>query len=48
LTTEQPIEHHITVLLHDPSRIGTLAAILTDVAQAQGMLRDELLAALFS
>ena len=35
-------QHHITVPLHDPLRIGTLAAMLSDVAQAHGLTRDEL------
>jgi predicted RNA binding protein YcfA (HicA-like mRNA interferase family) len=47
LTSEQPSQHHITVPLHDPLRIGTLAAILADVAEAKKMSRDELLADLF-
>jgi predicted RNA binding protein YcfA (HicA-like mRNA interferase family) len=40
-------EHHLTIPLHDPLRIGTLAAILTDVAMHHGITRDELLARLF-
>ncbi len=32
LTTDSPSQHHITVPAHDPVKIGTLAAILTDVA----------------
>lgn len=47
LTAAQPAQHHITVPLHDPLRIGTLAAILADVATAQGLSRDELLQSLF-
>ncbi|MBK7000737.1 MAG: type II toxin-antitoxin system HicA family toxin [Rhodoferax sp.] len=43
LTCETPAQHHITVPLHDPLRIGTLAAILSAVANAQGMTRDALL-----
>lgn len=42
LTCESPAQHHITVPLHDPLRIGTLAAMLSAVAEAQGMTRDEL------
>jgi hypothetical protein len=48
LTTELPAQHHITVPLHDPLRIGTLAAILADVALAQGVSRDALLQTLFA
>ena len=40
LTCPLPKEHHLTVPLHDPLRIGTLAAILADVATHQGMTRD--------
>ncbi|MGA8146111.1 MAG: hypothetical protein WB870_00870 [Gallionellaceae bacterium] len=36
-----------TVPLHDPLRIGTLSAILGDVAEAQGIERDVLLGRLF-
>lgn len=47
LTCPAPHEHHVTVPRHDPLRIGTLAAILSDVASAQGLSRDDLLAKLF-
>ena len=47
LATSTPTQHHITVPLHDPLRIGTLAAILADVATAQKLPRDELLQMLF-
>lgn len=40
-------EHHLTIPLHDPLRIGTLAAILADVATHHGMTRDALIARLF-
>jgi|SRR3972149_4929391 len=40
-------EHHLTIPLHDPLRIGTLAAILADVAAHHGITRDALLAKLF-
>lgn len=42
LTCQLPTQHHITVPMHDPLRIGTLAAMLSDVAQAHGLTRDEL------
>lgn len=42
LTCESPAQHHITIPLHDPLRIGTLAAILSAVADAHGVTRDEL------
>ena len=38
LTTLQNGQHHITIPNHDPLRIGTLNAILTDVAQHLGCL----------
>ena len=47
LTTASPSEHHVTIPLHDPLRVGTLAAILADVADHQEMSRDELLDRLF-
>lgn len=47
LTCESPAQHHVTVPLHDPLRIGTLAAILAAVADAHGLTRDELLQSLF-
>lgn len=47
LTCENPQQHHVTVPLHDPLRIGTLSAILGDVAVAQGVERDVLLKRLF-
>ena len=43
LTCESPGQHHVTVPLHDPLRIGTLAGILASVAEAHGVTRDELL-----
>ena len=36
-------EHHITVPLHDPVKVGTLSAILAAVADALGVSRDELI-----
>ncbi|MFM9880749.1 MAG: type II toxin-antitoxin system HicA family toxin [Burkholderiaceae bacterium] len=47
ITCTRPAQHHVTVPLHDPLRIGTLAAILQDVAHAQSLSRDELLTKLF-
>lgn len=48
LTCDDPNAHHVTVPLHDPLRIGTLAAILGDVATAQGIDREDLLQKLFA
>lgn len=47
LTTDQNGKHDITVPQHDPLRIGTLAAILRDVAAHFDITRDELLERLF-
>ncbi len=47
LTCDSPHQHHVTVPLHDPLRIGTLSAILGDVADARGIGRDVLLERLF-
>ncbi len=40
-------QHYLTIPLHDPLRIGTLAAILADVASHHGMTRETLIAKLF-
>lgn len=47
LSTQMNGEHHITVPQHKDLRIGTLHAILTDVADHLDMERDELVRALF-
>jgi predicted RNA binding protein YcfA (HicA-like mRNA interferase family) len=36
-------EHHITVPLHSPMRVGTLNQILTDVAANLDISKDELI-----
>lgn len=43
VTTQMKGEHHVTVPNHDPLRVGTLSAILGEVAQHHGIDRDELL-----
>ncbi|MBE9224434.1 type II toxin-antitoxin system HicA family toxin [Phormidium sp. LEGE 05292] len=48
LTTQQNGEHHVTVPAHDPIKVGTLKAILRDIATHAGITREELLAQLFS
>ena len=40
-------EHHVTIPLHRPLRIGTLAAILADVARHFGIGRDDVRRRLF-
>lgn len=47
LTCLHPTEHHLTVPLHDPLRIGTLSAILADAASHHGMTRETLVSKLF-
>lgn len=47
LTCDKPTQHHITVPHHDSLRVGTLAAILNDVASHHGMQREALLERLF-
>jgi predicted RNA binding protein YcfA (HicA-like mRNA interferase family) len=47
LTAVQPAQHHVTIPAHDPLKLGTLAAILGDVAQHLQLDRDELLERLF-
>ena len=46
LTTQQGGEHHVTIPCHSALRVGTLNAILKDVAQHLELERDELLAEL--
>ncbi len=47
LSCDQPKAHHITIPNHDPLRIGTLSAILVDIAASRQLTRDELLRKLF-
>ncbi len=47
LTCISPVQHHVTVPRNDPLRIGTLAAILAEVAAAHRLSREELLHKLF-
>ena len=47
LTTHQHGEHHLTIPQHSPLRIGTLSAILADVARHFEINRDTLLERLF-
>jgi predicted RNA binding protein YcfA (HicA-like mRNA interferase family) len=47
LSCEQPKQHHVTIPDHDFLRIGTLAAILGDIAAHHGMTRDALVEKLF-
>ena len=48
LSTEQNGQHHITVPQHDPLKIGTLAAILADIAAHFNLSKNELIELIFS
>ncbi len=39
-------QHHVTIPLHNPLRVGTLNSILGDIADHLGMDRQDLLKAL--
>jgi len=47
LTTQKNGQHHITIPNHDPLKIGTINAILTEVAQHLGVSKQELIGKLF-
>ncbi|MGI8857877.1 MAG: type II toxin-antitoxin system HicA family toxin [Thermomicrobiales bacterium] len=47
LTTHEHGEHHITIPRHDALRIGTLASILTDVAEHAEMSREDVAIRIF-
>jgi predicted RNA binding protein YcfA (HicA-like mRNA interferase family) len=47
LTTEINGQHHITIPNHSPLKIGTLAAILGDIAQHLKKTKEELIQELF-
>ncbi|MEO8768293.1 MAG: type II toxin-antitoxin system HicA family toxin [Nitrosospira sp.] len=47
LSCEMTGQHHITVPLHDPLRVGTFAAILADVAAHHKLTRNDLVFKLF-
>ncbi len=48
LTLDSPSQHHITIPAHDPLKVGTLAAILADVAAHVKMSRDDLIRQIWS
>lgn len=48
LTTHERGEHHLTIPQHTPLRIGTLSAILADVAAHFEISRERLLERLFA
>jgi predicted RNA binding protein YcfA (HicA-like mRNA interferase family) len=45
--TTESAQHHVTIPRHHALRLGTLAAILEDVAAELNITRDELLGRLF-
>ena len=47
LTTAQEGEHHVTIPRHRSLRVGTLSAILRDVAEHLGIPRRTLMETLF-
>jgi predicted RNA binding protein YcfA (HicA-like mRNA interferase family) len=47
LTTKVNGEHHVTIPAHAPLKLGTLNAILRDIAAHHGLSRDALLRTLF-
>lgn len=47
LSSNSPQQHHLTVPLHDPLRVGTLATIILEVAEHQQITRDALVTKLF-
>jgi predicted RNA binding protein YcfA (HicA-like mRNA interferase family) len=47
LTTLVNGEHHITIPNHDPLRIGTLSAIIADIASHFKKTKDELMREIF-
>ena len=47
LSTDQNGQHHITIPQHDPLKIGTLAAILADIAAHFNLSKNELTDLLF-
>lgn len=40
-------QHHVTIPAHDTLKVGTLAAILSDVASQLKLSRDDLISRLF-
>ncbi len=47
VTCPGPPQHHLTIPRHDPLKVGTLAGILDEVAQARSQSREEVMRALF-
>jgi len=47
LTTDHPVQHHVTIPAHDPLKVGTLSGILGDVATHLKINREDLMQKLF-
>src|SRR5262249_55525190 len=47
LTTQKHGEHHVTIPRHDPLHVGTLSAILAEIAKHHELSRESLLQLLF-
>jgi len=47
LTSNKNGQHHIPIPRHDPLRVGTLSAILQEIADHYGMAKDDLMRAIF-
>jgi predicted RNA binding protein YcfA (HicA-like mRNA interferase family) len=47
LTSRIDGEHHLTIPAHDPLKLGTLAAIVADIAQHMKISKDEVVYLLF-
>lgn len=43
ISTEQNGQHHITIPNHDPLKIGTLSAILNDIASHFGISKEKVI-----
>lgn len=48
LSTSENGGHHVTIPAHNPLKVGTLTAILSDVAAHHKLTREQLLDRLFS
>ena len=47
LECQFPKPHHLTVPMHDPLRVGTLASILNEVAKHHSLSKEEAIVRLF-
>ncbi len=48
LTTDQNGQHHITIPNHNPVKIGTMSAIIADVATHFSKTKEEVLLEIFA